>query len=89
MAVQAIVAYGVGQGFGITFEDADEAYRKLQNFTDDAERDLDDAELENVAGGVGSFGDFIIRLKASQAREREQKRSKPHGPPQGFIKFGR
>ena len=51
-AINAVVSYGTGNGFDITFEDAAEAHQQFLSHFEPSESDLDDADLENVSGGI-------------------------------------
>lgn len=54
-AIAAVTEYGTANGFSITAEDVVVMQQKLISSTDGSDGDLDDADLENVAGGFGGF----------------------------------
>ena len=53
-ALDAVTAYGNANGYEITQEDATEMQRQLIDSANSPDGDLDDSDLENVSGGVGS-----------------------------------
>lgn len=55
-AIAAVTEYGSANGFSITAEDATEMQRQLLSAADGSDGDLDDADLENVSGGIGLGG---------------------------------
>ncbi|WP_156901434.1 hypothetical protein [Nisaea denitrificans] len=52
-ALGAVTAYGNANGFAVSAEDAAEMQRQLLAAADSSDGDLDDADLENVSGGIG------------------------------------
>ncbi|WP_193172638.1 hypothetical protein [Nisaea nitritireducens] len=60
-ALSAVTGYGSANGFSVTLEDAAEMQRQLLAAADGSDGDLDDADLENVSGGIGfgGIGDLL------------------------------
>jgi hypothetical protein len=57
-AIDAVAEYGKANGFAVTAQDATEMQRQLMATAVTPEGDLDDADLDNVAGGVGVLSPF-------------------------------
>jgi hypothetical protein len=57
-AIEAVAEYGKANGFAVTAQDAAEMQRQFMATADTAEGDLDDADLDNVSGGLSMFSQW-------------------------------